>query len=192
MVLEFLIGATIGLGITEALTSRSPRPGGQQRLLKQARDHLTWNRYKQALPILIQLTEENPSDPEYYALLACCYDNLANSENRLASIEKALESIEAISRLVERGSYVPEHVQLTLAERQRDLEVLSILESARAGDMEAEPRSDPAGLYSWNNHTKKYRCQCCLKADKHHYCKTLQGIRNHVLKHHPERKSKRC
>jgi hypothetical protein len=46
---------------------------------------------------------------------------------------------------------------------------------------------NPKAPYMWLGDIQKYRCEYCFWAGKYHYCKTLKGIKKHIMNLHPER-----
>lgn len=39
-------------------------------------------------------------------------------------------------------------------------------------------------MYTWREDAQKYRCECCLRDGKYHYCKTQSGITQHIRTNH--------
>lgn len=46
---------------------------------------------------------------------------------------------------------------------------------------------NPKDPYMWLGDIQKYRCEYCFQAGRYHYCKTLKGIKKHILNSHPNR-----
>lgn len=39
--------------------------------------------------------------------------------------------------------------------------------------------------YTWREDIQKYRCEYCYQAGHYHYCRTLKGIKRHIVGSHP-------
>jgi len=58
---------------------------------------------------------------------------------------------------------------------------------SRAIKTTSQPRVKPKDPYTWLDDIQKYRCEYCYREGKYHYCKTLKGIKNHLVNLHPNR-----
>jgi len=67
------------------------------------------------------------------------------------------------------------YVFLMYTERKED--VINISRGSRGvGELE--------GGYVWIEEIKKYRCMFCLSVGRYYYCRTLRGIRGHIMSKH--------
>ena len=186
MVIELLFSAAVGAGVTHALLQRIDKAESDSRETKyqQACDYHLKGNLKQAISILEDLIKKDRYDPRYYIQLWCSYGKLATTENMKENIEKALESYEIVQSLVNNGAFVPSDVLKMMIDNT--VLMKSAYQLITENDADSRLKNLARKSYSWREEIQKYRCEYCLLDGKYHYCKTLKGIKKHIVNLHPQ------
>jgi tetratricopeptide (TPR) repeat protein len=184
MVIELLFSAAVGAGVTHKLIKRIDEVelDSREKKYQQACDYHLEGNLKQAISILEDLIKKDRYDPRYYIQLWCSYGKLATNENMKENLEKALENYEIVYYLVNNGAFVPDDILKMMADNTVLMKSAYQLIKTNNADNRRNLARKP---YSWREDIQKYRCEYCLLDGKYHYCKTLKGIKRHILNLHP-------